>query len=116
MPPDEPTKLLVLWTSGDREVALHMVLMYTGNAARHGWWEHVSLCLWGPSQRLFVEDHEVQARVQALRASGVRVTACTACAQQYRLVDALKSLGVEVFGMGVVLTNWLKSDNRVVTF
>ncbi len=36
MPPDEPTKLLVLWTSGDREVALHMVLMYTGNAAR---WE-----------------------------------------------------------------------------
>ena len=33
----EPNKLLVIWSSADREVALHNVFMYTHNAAKHGW-------------------------------------------------------------------------------
>ena len=42
-------KLYVLWTSGDREVALKMALMYTLNAKSRGWWREVRLRqrLWG---------------------------------------------------------------------
>jgi len=33
----EPSKLLVVWTSGDRDVAMNMVFMYTYNAKKtHG--------------------------------------------------------------------------------
>ena len=39
--------LLVLWTTADRETALHMVFMYTANARRHGWWPQVTLLVWG---------------------------------------------------------------------
>ena len=31
----EPTKLLVIWSSADREVALHSVFMYAHNLCLH---------------------------------------------------------------------------------
>ncbi|RLB28776.1 MAG: DsrE family protein, partial [Deltaproteobacteria bacterium] len=34
----KPDTLVVLWSSGDREVATRMVFMYTLNAKRKGWW------------------------------------------------------------------------------
>lgn len=116
MPALEPTKLMILWTSADREVALDMMLMYAVNAAKHGWWEHVTLIIWGPSQRLFVEDGAVRAEVERLQEAGGRVLACVSCSDRYGLTEALKSHGVEVFGMGAVLTNWLKSGGKILTF
>ena len=35
-------KLIVLWTSGDRDVALKMVFMYTYNAKKLKWWEDIT--------------------------------------------------------------------------
>ena len=35
----EPSKLSVLCTSGDRDVALKMVFMYANNAKINGWWD-----------------------------------------------------------------------------
>ena len=37
----QTNELIVLWTSGDREVALKMVFMYTFNSKTKGWWEDV---------------------------------------------------------------------------
>jgi hypothetical protein len=116
MEESEPEKLLILWTSGDRDVAVNVVLMYALNSVRQGWWEHVSLVLWGPSQPLFAGDEGIQSEVKALQDAGCRVMACVACAKNYQLVDVLKSRGMEVFGMGPVLTNWLKSGSKVITF
>jgi hypothetical protein len=53
-------KLVVLWTSGDPEVAKKMVFMYTYNAKKHGWWEDITLVVWGPSAKLLAEDKEWQ--------------------------------------------------------
>ncbi len=115
MDKSEPDKLLILWTSNDREVALNMLIMYARNSIKNGWWEHVSLILWGPSQRLFTSDAEVRSKVEELQKLGVRVMACIACADKYGLTEALRSTGVEVFGMGPVLTDWLKSGSRTIT-
>jgi len=111
----EASKLLILWTSGDREVALNMLLMYGLNAQRHRWWDQVTLLIWGPSQRLVVEDPAVRSEVQAMAEAGARIMACATCAERYGLTDALRALEIEVFGMGAVLSNWLKSDARVLT-
>lgn len=49
-----PNELVVLWTSGDREVALKMVFMYTLNSKLKGWWKDVTLIVWGPLLSLFL--------------------------------------------------------------
>jgi hypothetical protein len=45
-------KLVIVWTSGDREVALKMVFMYTLNAKTRAWWDDITLVVWGPSAKL----------------------------------------------------------------
>ena len=54
----DSSKLFVLWTSGDREVALKMVFMYTYNAKKYGWWKDITLVVWGPSAKLLSGDKE----------------------------------------------------------
>jgi hypothetical protein len=57
----KPDELVVLWTSGDREVALKMVFMYAFNSRRFKWgWKNVTLVVWGPSAKLLSEDKELQ--------------------------------------------------------
>ena len=53
-------KLVVLWTSGDKEVAIKMVYMYTYNAKKNGWWNDITFIIWGPSSKLLAEDQELQ--------------------------------------------------------
>ncbi|MFB6214716.1 MAG: hypothetical protein ABEI54_02500 [Candidatus Bipolaricaulia bacterium] len=53
---DKEDSLTVLWTSGDKEVALNMLFMYVSTAKQSDWWNHIRLILWGPSQTLSVRD------------------------------------------------------------
>ena len=57
---EPPSKLAVLWTSGDRDVAIKMVFMYTFNAKKRGWWNDIQFIVWGPSSKLLSEDLEIQ--------------------------------------------------------
>lgn len=111
-----PDKLLVIWTSADRDVALNMVLMYVLNAQRNHWWEQVTLLIWGPSQLMVLHDAEVGEKITEIGRNGVRLLACRACADQYGIADELSARGIEVFGTGPTLTDWLKSDNSVISF
>lgn len=111
-----PSKLAVLWTSGDPDVAHRVAFMYTHNAKKVGWFDEVTLIVWGPSQRILVGDKDLQAKVKAMQEDGIIVEACIACAMSYGIVDDLKALGITVRGMGIPLTNYLKSDWKVVTF
>lgn len=51
--------LHILWTNADPVVFDKMVLMYAVNSLTHGWWEKVTVILWGESARLAVEDPAV---------------------------------------------------------
>ena len=112
----ESSKLAVLWTSGDRDVALKMVFMYTLNAKKRGWFDQVQLIVWGPSSKLLSVDEELQASVAEMKSVGVELTACKACADSYGVSDKLETLGIEVKYMGVPLTEMLQSDWVVTTF
>ncbi len=96
---------LVLWTSGDREVALKMVLMYTLNCKTRGWMSDVRLLVWGPSAKLLAEDQELQAQLKALKDAGVELYACKACADQYGVSSKLTDLGVTVMYTGKMLAD-----------
>jgi hypothetical protein len=111
-----PSKLGVLWTSGDRDVALRMVFMYTFHAKQQGWWEDIRLIVWGPSSKLLAEDSELQAEVAKMQDIGVEFVACKACADSYGVSEKLEALGIEVKYMGTPLTDMLKGDWVTVTF
>ncbi len=115
---DTPTKLAVVWTSGDRDVALKMVFMYTYNAKKNGWWDdEVQLIVWGPSSKLLSEDEELQEYVSNMEKIGIKLSACKACADMYGVAEKLTELGIEVKYMGTELTDLLKDkDWKVVTF
>ncbi len=109
-------KTLVVWTSGDKEVATKMVFMYVFNAKRFGWVDKIQLLVWGPSAKLLSEDTELQEYVKKMKEIGVELTACKACADSYKVSDKLKALGVDVKYMGKDLTQMLHSDWKVLTF
>lgn len=108
-------KLVLLWTSGDREVALKMAFMYTSNAPRFGWWDDVTVVIWGPSQELLSKDTELQEYIAKMQESGIRIEACKACADMYGVSDKLASCGIDVKYMGDVLTDYIKSGRHVLT-
>jgi len=113
---NEPNELVVLWTSGDREVALKMVFMYTFNSKAKGWWENVCLIVWGPSSKLLTEDKELQDYVGRMIEAGIKVVACKACTDSYGISDAIEKLGIEVKFMGQPLTHILKQNTKLITF
>ena len=47
--------LLVVWSSGDIEVAEKVCFMYTYNAKRAEWFKEVIFVVWGPSAKLLAE-------------------------------------------------------------
>lgn len=108
-------KLVVLWTSGDREVALKMVFMYTYNARKFEWWEDITLLVWGPSQKLLTEDEELQDYVKKMIADGIEVLACKGCADQYGIAEKLIDIGVTVRYTGKDLTEFIK-NSYLITF
>ena len=111
-----PSRLAVLWTSGDREVALNVAFMYTHNAKARGWFDEVTLIVWGPSARLLSEDGELQAYVRRMAEAGVEIVACRACADGYGVSAILEGMGIEVKYMGEPLTEMLKGDWEILTF
>ena len=110
------SKLLIVWATGDKDVALNMVLTYAINSKLHDWWKEVVLLIWGSSSRLSAQDKEIQQRIASAQNEGVRVIACKKCAENMHVVQELEQLGVEVFYTGEFLTNWLKSGEQVLTF
>ena len=110
------SKLVVVWTSGDREVALKMVFMYTFNAKKRGWWDDIIFIVWGPSEKLLAEDKELQDYMKKMFDVGITVEACKACSDMYGVSESLEKLGVDVKFMGIPLTDYIKEDLKVITF
>ncbi len=111
----EKKGLVVVWSSGDREVALKLVFMYTLNAKTREWWQDICLIVWGPSAKLLSEDRELQEYIQKIKEAGVTIEACKTCADMYGVSESLENLGVDVKYMGEPFTQYINERN-VITF
>ena len=105
----ESKKLAVLWTSGDPDVFEKMVFMYTYNAKKRGWFDEVAFVIWGPSAKLLAETPKFQENIKQMMEIGIKVEACIACARMYKVDEQLLELGIDVKGMGVPLSDYLRS-------
>lgn len=108
-------KLNVLWTSGDLVTAEKMVFMYAHNAKLLGWWDEVTMIIWGASTKLAGENKQVQNKLKEMVDSGVKIEACKACADQLDASEVLESVGVDVKYMGEPLTKILKESGTLLT-
>jgi hypothetical protein len=107
--------LYILWTNDNPVTAEKMVLMYSRNALLHGWWERVTLIVWGAPAILVSENSDIQQLIRQAMNDGVHVSACKACADQLGLTSALESLNIEVKYWGKPLTEILKNGEKLIT-
>ena len=107
--------LYLLWTNADPVTADKMVFMYTINSMKFGWWEKVTLVVWGATAQLVNDDPDIQARIKEAQDSGIYVTACKACSDQLGVSDKLESLGIDVQYLGIGLTTILKDEETLLT-
>jgi hypothetical protein len=115
-PDTDSGKLAVLWVSGDRDVAEKACLMYTHNAKMQGWFDEVVLIVWGSSSRLLATDKALQDKIRQMGEDGVILEACIACSEMFGVTEELLELGIDVKGMGVPLTGYLKNGCHVLTY
>lgn len=108
-------KLLMVWSSGDIEVAEKMILMYAGVMMDRQYWKEAILMIWGASVRLLAEKSELQAKVQKIKSSGVQVCACVACVDEYDVRNVYAEMGIEIIHTGSVMTDCLKNGWRSIT-
>ena len=105
----------ILWTTDNKESAMHMVLLYAHNAKLKAWMEEVTVLIWGASQQLVAKDKEIQEKIKLMINDGVKVVACLKCADNMEITDSLNSCNIDVFYTGEYLSNWIKSGDTVIT-
>ena len=58
------SKLHLLWTTGEKEVAMKVIFPYLINAKANGWWDDINLIIWGPSAQLTAGDRDIHRQLQ----------------------------------------------------
>jgi len=113
----EKNHLAVLWSTGDKEVFTKMMYIYILNAKKQDWFDQVTVIVWGPSQKLLVDDPEIQTMVKDFQQAGVVMEACIWCSNEYGITENLKKLEIDVKGAGGPLTKYLKDpETEVIVF
>ena len=110
-------KLLIVWSSEEKEVAQKLILLYGSVMLERNYWDEATIMIWGPSAKLLANDKEIQEQFLKVKEGGVQFNACVVCVKEYGITKELESLGVELIHTGEMLTEALKSDDtKVLTF
>ena len=96
--------LHIIWTNADPVTSENMVMMYAKNSMLNGWWDKVTVVLWGAPQKLIFENESVHVEMELARDAGVEFSACISCANNLQLTEALEAEGIEVIRWGQKLS------------
>lgn len=111
----EGRHLHIIWTNGDPVTSENMVMMYAKNSIINGWWDRVTVVIWGSSQLLIGKSEAVMAEVEMAREEGVEFSACLSCANNLGTVETLQSEDIEVIRWGEKLSLLLQNHKPVIT-
>ncbi len=109
------TKLNILWTNDNLITSEKMVFMYGINSKKQGWWDEVTIIIWGATTKLVSENTQIQELIAEAKVEGVHITACKGCADQLGVTEILEDLDIEVIYHGGPLTQILKGDEKLIT-
>ena len=111
----EENRLYILWTNADVNTSLQMVFMYARNSVIRGWWDHVTVIIWGATAKLAAENNAIREAIKEAKAAGVDFSACVTCAKNLGALSALEEQGIEIKPWGEPLTEILKEDMKLIT-
>lgn len=103
--------LLIVWSSGDVEVAEKFPLLYSSVVLDRKYWEKAHIMVWGPSILLAKQNDKIRKKLIEIQKTGVSMSACIVCTQEYEAQKELESLGIEVNHTGELFTKALKDDD-----
>ena len=112
---ENDSHLYILWTTDNPITAQDMVFMYAGNSLLKGWWDNVTIIIWGASVELVSADAGIREKIQELISMGVEFTACKRCADNLGATVLLESQGIDVRYWGESLTGLLRSGASLLT-
>ncbi len=112
---ENDSHLYILWTTDNPVTAEKMVLMYGGNSLLKGWWDKVTIIIWGAADQLVATNPVIRDKIRELMDMGVHFTACKRCADTLGVTPQLESLGVEVRHWGESLTGLMKAGANILT-
>lgn len=107
--------LYILWTSESKITAEKMVFMYGINSKLKGWWNKVTIIVWGAPALLISDDMAIQEKVKEAQLEGVHISACKACTDQLGVTQDLENLGIEVIYWGAPLTKLLQNRETLIS-
>lgn len=102
--------LLIVWTNGDIEVANKFPLLYSSVILEREYWKTAHLMLWGPSILLAKNNLQIQEQLKKIQNTGVKMSACIVCVEDYEASSILENLNIEITHTGELLTKALKDD------
>ncbi len=100
-------RLVVIISTGELAKA-EAGLMYAVNCLKHGWMEDVQLFLFGPAERLVVEDPDLQELLRDFKRQERQAVACRFLSDRDGTSTALDDLGVEVDYVGSRISDLIK--------
>ncbi|MFZ5966210.1 MAG: DsrE family protein [Bacillota bacterium] len=107
--------LFILWTNADEITFEKMIFMYSVNSLVYGWWDHITVIIWGAPTKLASENEKVRELIQMMMEKGVHVSACKKCSDELGVTKELEDLGIEVKYWGQGLTEILKGEDKLLT-
>jgi len=112
----EDRHLHILWTNADITTGKLMVMMYSKYSKIRGWWDEVTVILWGATTKLMAESAEMQAEMVMLREEyGVNFVGCITCAKELGVDEKLSELGVELESWGPHLTRLIQTKAPLIS-
>ncbi len=109
-------RIFMILSSADNVVHRELSFPYAFNSKKQGWMDEVRVILWGPTEKMVVEDKEFQEQVMLLMVAGVEVIACKACSDNFGVSDELEKIGIDVRYVGTYVTEMLKDGWYQLTF
>ena len=106
--------LHIIWANGDPVTSEDMVLMYAHNSILNGWWDRVTVVLWGAPQQTIFNNESVLLKLRLARNSGVEFSACVSCAIDLGLMEKLEEEQIETIRWGQKLSLLLQNGKHVL--
>jgi hypothetical protein len=100
-------KILVIISTSEKEKAL-TGMMYAVNSMMHGWMEDVQLFLFGPAEKLFPKDEELQKYLGDFIDMNGEPVACKFIADKNGGGEELTALGLNVDYVGEKISRLIK--------
>ena len=107
--------LHILWTNADPLTSENMVFMYGINSLRMGWWDKVTIVIWGATAKLAADNELIAGKIKDAINANVHLSACKACADNLGVSDTLEDMGIEIKYWGDGLTDLIKNNKKLIT-